>query len=249
MICLILLATLSGSHAQARQPVVAASSRGRRAESGRRASRHFRMLFVGASITAGIGAQQPSQAYPQLVADRVGMRGKPVTLTVIAQTGARVSRAMRWRYPGGQNVIVVHLSTNDYLHATPIPVYKSDLDTILRHLRRSSPQATLVCLGAWVRPSAVNRDHLGPAVYDAMDQGDCRSFGGHYIPLDNLYIHPRLHDPAPLQVGPPLPSHQGTVIVAGRRVAFHPSDAGHAAIALVVDEELGRTHALPRATT
>lgn len=249
VICLILLATLSGSHVQARQPVVTAASRGRRAMSERRRPGHFRMLFIGASITAGIGAEQPSQAYPELVAGRVAKRGKPVTLTVLAHSGARVSRARRWRYPGGQNVVVVHLVTNDYLHATPIPAYRSGLETILRHLRRSSPHATLVCLGAWIRPSAVNRADLGPGIYDAVDEADCRSVGGHFIRLDDLYAHPRLHDPAPLQIGPPVTPHGGLVMVGGRRVAFHPSDAGHAAIAEVVYEELERTRALPRPTT
>lgn len=246
-LCLAVSARSNGGRPSAHRTdqILAASTRGRH-----RVSRHprrplFRMLFVGASVTSGVGAESPADAYPQKVAAGVRRRVGRVRVTVVAQSGAQVTRAMRWRFPVHQNVVVVHLITNDFLHGTPLSLYSIDLDRVLHRLRRGSPHATLICLGAWANPSTVNRSGLGPGLYDLMAKEDCQGFGGHFEPLRGIFMKPGMHDPATLQIGPPLPHSLG-ILVRGRRVAFHPGDAGHEAIALVVYGELERTDALKR---
>jgi lysophospholipase L1-like esterase len=196
--------------------------------------RPYRMLFVGASITAGVGAQTTAESFPYVLAGEVGKKVGTVRLTIIASSGAPVHRALPWRYPSGQDVIVVHLATNDFLDGTPLPTYRTELETILQRFRAGSPRATLVCLGTWSAPDSVNRIGLGPSDYDAVDRSDCDSVEGHFVPLQQLFEQPKLHNPAPLVVAPQPRLLVGMRYVGGKDVAFHPSAAGHAAIAQAV---------------
>lgn len=204
--------------------------------------RPFRMLFVGASITAGVGAQTEAESFPHVLGDAVEKKVGPVRLTIIAASGAPVKEALPWRYPGGQDVIIVHLATNDFLDGTELPTYKTKLGRILEHFRAGSPHATLVCLGTWSSPTAVNKIGLGPSAYDAIDKGECESVGGHFIPLQPLFEQPKLHNPAPLTAQPRL--LLGVRDVGGDDVAFHPSAAGHAAIAEAIYDALVQADAL-----
>ncbi|HEX4213122.1 MAG TPA: SGNH/GDSL hydrolase family protein, partial [Candidatus Dormibacteraeota bacterium] len=204
--------------------------------------RPYRMLFVGASITAGVGAETQSQSFPYVLAGEVEKKVGQVRLTIIASSGAPVHRALPWRYPSGQDVIVVHLATNDFLDGTELPAYKSELETILQRFRAGSPHAAMVCLGTWSAPDAVNKLGLGPSAYDAIDKGDCDSVNGHFIPLQPLFEQPKLHNPAPLALAPRL--LLGMRDVGGKDVAFHPSAAGHAAIAESVYDTLVQADAL-----
>lgn len=207
-------------------------------------TRPYRMLFVGASITAGVGAQTEAESFPYVLGDAVEKKVGPVRLTVIASSGAPVREALLWRYPGGQDVIVAHLATNDFLDGTELPVYKTRLETILERFRTGSPHATLVCLGTWSSPTSVNKIGLGPSAYDAIDKGDCESVGGRFVPLQPLYDQARLHNPAP----PALASQPRLLLglrhVGGKDVAFHPSAAGHAAIAEAIYDALVEADAL-----
>jgi lysophospholipase L1-like esterase len=204
----------------------------------------YRMLFVGASITAGIGATSTAASFPYVLADEVQRVVGPVQVTVVATPGAPVRTALQWSLPADQNLVVVHLATNDFLQGTPVLVYQSELLTLLRRIRAGSPHATLVCLGAWASPDQLNAEDEGPAAYNDADQAACQAEGGYFVPLQQFFGQRRLHDPMPLGTSPELRAVLGVYDLGGRTVAFHPSDAGDAAIAQAIYGVLERTNAL-----
>jgi lysophospholipase L1-like esterase len=204
----------------------------------------FRMLFVGASITAGVGATAPAQSFPYLLGTEIARALGPTQTTVMAIPGAPVSAALLWDFPTDQNLIVVHLATNDYLQNTPVPLYRSELETLLRRLRAGSPHATLVCLGAWAASGAPNGEGVTPAAYNAADSAACGSVRGHFLGLQSLFGQTRLHDPLPLGASGQLPALPGIYHVGDKLVGFHPSDAGDAAIAQAIYGVLERVNSL-----
>lgn len=204
----------------------------------------YRMLFVGASITAGIGASSTADSFPYVLGDEVQKMVGPVQETVVATPGAPARVAMRWPLPGGQDLVVVHMATNDFLQGTPPLEYQSELLTLLRRIRAGSPHATLVCLGVWGSPDQLNRDDEGTAPYNLADQADCRAEGGYFVPLQRFFGQRRLHDPMPLGASPELRSVLGVYDLRGRTVAFHPSDAGENAIAEAIYGVLERSNSL-----
>lgn len=204
----------------------------------------YRMLFVGASITAGIGASSTADSFPYVLGDEVQKMVGPVQETVVATPGAPVHVALQWPLPAGQDLVVVHLATNDFLRGTPPLEYQTELLTLLRRIRRGSPHATLVCLGAWASPDQLNRYDEGPAPYNQADQADCQAEGGYYVPLQRFFGERRLHDTMPVGASPELRSVLGVYDLGGRTVAFHPSDAGMDAIAQAIYGVLERSNAL-----
>lgn len=192
----------------------------------------FRILFVGASITAGVGATSPSDYYPAFLGQEIAAHVGPVLPTVVAQSGATVAAALTWLYPIDQDLIVVHTATNDFLHATPPAVYRESLLELLQRLRSESLDAAIVCLGVWATQDDVNQAGLGVTTYDALVAADCELVGGAFVPLWKLFEQPALH----------APSTYATL--AGPRSAFHPDDAGHAGIAMAVYDALQRRYVL-----
>ena len=242
-------ATAAG--ATAARPATSTETAGSAAAESRRVApepespQPYKMLFVGASITAGIGASSTAASFPYVLGDEVQKVVGPVQENVVATPGAPVRVALQWPLPAGQDLVVVHMATNDFLQGTPVMEYQSELLTLLRRIRAESPHATLVCLGAWASPDQLNAEQEGPAAYNNADQADCQAVGGSYIPLQSFFGQRRLHDPMPLGASPELRSVLGVYDLGGRTVAFHPSDAGENAIAKAIYGALERNDSLP----
>jgi lysophospholipase L1-like esterase len=186
-----------------------------RAEPARPSPLH--LLFVGASITAGVGTSQPEDAFPELLTRRLEGRFAVSRVSVVAHRGAVVDQALDWRKPANDDLIVVHLATNDFQHGTPLAAYQDQLDQLLAQLRASSPQASLVCLGTWEAPTATNGLGLTAQQYDEVVSQACQARGGVYVSLAGLYVQPDLHGEG-----------------AKRMSAFHPNDEGAQRIAAAI---------------
>lgn len=182
----------------------------------------LRLLFVGASITAGDYANSPAQAYPGLVAARLKAEGYDVHLRVIAHPGATAEMAEQWNLKIPSDVLVVHLVTNDFARNTRLSTYRTAYSQVLRELRHSSARARLVCLGGWDNPRAVNRTGIPAGWYDQVAQAACSAAGGSYLDISGIYLQRSDHGPA------------GMVTTLGIRDGFHPNDRGHQRLAAAV---------------
>ena len=181
-----------------------------------------RVLFVGASITSGLEQTSLADTYPGRVVGRLRERGLRVAWQERARAGAMVGDALTWPYPTGQQVIVVHLITNDFLRGTPIDAYQHRLHKVLGALRERSPQARLVCLGTWESPGFVNRGQVSLEVYDAAARQSCEREQGAFVPLDRIFATPGARGPL------------GQATPWGPTDGWHPNDLGAQDIANAV---------------
>src|SRR5258707_1172247 len=76
-----------------RSALAASHRTGAQAQRARAEPPPFRLLFVGASVTAGWYASTPDRAYPALVAGRLRAGGRAVRLHVVATPGATAEEA------------------------------------------------------------------------------------------------------------------------------------------------------------
>ena len=178
-----------------------------------------RVLFVGASITSGLEQTSLADTYPGKVVARMRERGQRVDWQERARAGALVGDALTWPYPTDQQIIVVHLITNDFLHATPLDTYQHRLHEVLVALRERSPQARLVCLGTWEAPGSVNRDQVSLETYDAVAEDRCGREHGAFVPLDGIFATPGSRGP------------RGLATPWGPTDGWHPNDVGAQEIA------------------
>jgi lysophospholipase L1-like esterase len=183
----------------------------------------YRILYVGASITAGTGATGRSSAYPRILSGLIERRVGPVSTRVVARPGAELAVAMLWPTAYDADLIVVHMATNDYLQGTPLPVYRMELRALLNRLHARSPGASVACLGVWSPPTAFDRAGLRATAYDDVVEDECGSVGGTFVPLSGIYRQADVHVP------PPVHRHRRL-----GEIGFHPNDAGHARIASAV---------------
>jgi acyl-CoA thioesterase I len=181
-----------------------------------------RLLFVGASVTAGEYAAEPAHAYPELVAARLRADGYCTELRVVAHPGATAAAARRWDLRTPSDVVVVHLVTNDFSRDTRPASYQAAYEAVIRRLRQASPSGRLVCLGGWGDPRAVNRLGVRAERYDRIAQAACAAAGGRYVDVSALYLQHADRGPA------------GQVTALGVRDGFHPNDRGHRRLAAAV---------------
>lgn len=193
----------------------------------------LRVLVVGASVSHGLGATTPRHGYVSDLGRMLEARtGRTIDLTVWSRPGARVAAGDRWTLPRSQQVVVVQLITNDFIDATPLISYQHNLNTLLDRLHRTSPRASLLCVGAWEPKYAINRVGVPVLAYDSIEKGVCAGHGGHYLSPSPIYQHRAWRGPA------------GRLTAFGRGDDFHPNNAGHLHLAEAIMAQLEKQHAL-----
>lgn len=103
------------------------------AESAPAAAAARRVVFLGDSLTAGLGLPL-EQAYPTLIAKKLAARGKGWTVVnagVSGDTSAGGARRLAWSLDGGAAILVVALGANDGLRGLPPDDLARNLDAII----------------------------------------------------------------------------------------------------------------------
>jgi acyl-CoA thioesterase-1 len=172
-------------------------------------------VALGDSISVGYDAPAAGLIFPAVIARRLGMN-----LTLLARSGTRVA----WGAAQVPDVLAAHprlvtieLGTNDVGYSTPLDTFAQQYEAIL--IGATSHSTRVVCIDSWL-PSPPIR---------AIIQDTCLRHGGTFVSLDGFYATADFHAPA------------GGPSVRGPKRAdwFHPSAAGHAAIAQAVLAALG----------
>lgn len=108
-------------------------------------------VVLGDSTSAGVGAENASEAYPTLLAQRLAhATGRRIELTVLGISGARVRDVSRQQAPKAArldpDVIFVAIGANDVTHLTPLDEVSSEMTRVLDVL--DDTDATVVVAGA-----------------------------------------------------------------------------------------------------
>jgi acyl-CoA thioesterase I len=128
-----------------------------------RAGQAHTVIFVGTSLTAGLGLD-PDSAYPQLIQQKIDAAHLPfevVNAGVSGETTAGLLRRLDWLLRGNFDVIVVESGANDGLRGTPVATVKENLRTILSRIRQAHPHAKLFLVQMEAPPN------LGPEYTNA----------------------------------------------------------------------------------
>jgi acyl-CoA thioesterase I len=115
-----------------------------------------RVVFVGTSLTAGLGLSTPDEAYPaqlQALADSSGVPARMVNLGVSGETSAGGLRRIGWVVGDTVDVLVLELGANDGLRGQSTDALVSNLEAIIDTTRAHWPQAEIVLVGMEAPPN------------------------------------------------------------------------------------------------
>jgi acyl-CoA thioesterase-1 len=116
------------------------------------------VLFVGTSLTAGLGLE-PDSAYPMLVQrmiDSAGLAFDVVNAGVSGETSSGLLDRLDWLLRGDFAVLVLESGANDGLRGIPPATLRSNLETALDRIKRKRPEARVVLVQMEALPN------LGP---------------------------------------------------------------------------------------
>jgi acyl-CoA thioesterase-1 len=152
------------------------------------------VLFLGTSLTAGLGLE-PDSAFPQQLQRKIDAAALPyqtVNAGVSGETSAGLLRRLDWVLQRPASVIVVETGANDGLRGLPVEGTRATIGQVLDRIRRDRPDARL----ALVQMEApTNLGATYTAAFHSMFPALAREHGATLIPflLDGVAGHPSLN--------------------------------------------------------
>jgi acyl-CoA thioesterase-1 len=113
------------------------------------------VLFLGTSLTAGLGLE-PEEAYPAVLQQKIDSAGLPfrvVNAGVSGETSAGGLRRIDWVLQQPIAVLVLELGANDALRGQDLAVTKRNLQEIIDRTRERQPEARIVIAGMQAPPN------------------------------------------------------------------------------------------------
>ena len=106
-----------------------------------------RMLFIGTSLTAGLGLPDPVEAWPGRVgriADSLGYRVKVQNAGLSGETSAGALRRTDWLLRDTSDVVVIETGANDGLRGLSVADLTQNLTAIVKRVQKVQPKAQVV---------------------------------------------------------------------------------------------------------
>jgi acyl-CoA thioesterase-1 len=117
------------------------------------------VLFLGTSLTAGLGLS-PEQAYPAIVQAKIDSAGLPfrvINAGVSGETSAGALRRVDWLLRQPFDVLVLETGANDMLRGLDLDTTEANIRGIVERVRARRPGVRIVLAGMLAPPN------LGPA--------------------------------------------------------------------------------------
>ena len=114
------------------------------------------VLFFGNSLTAGYGLDNPQDAFPGLIAQRIDSLGLPYRVVQAGVSGETTSDGLTrvsWTLNQPVAVFVLELGANDGLRGLPPAETYANLAAIIDTVRQRKPEAQILLAGMMVPPS------------------------------------------------------------------------------------------------
>ena len=118
-----------------------------------------RLLFVGTSLTAGLGLE-PDEAYPALIARRIDSLGLPYRVDnagYSGETSAGALRRIEWLVRAPVDVFVLETGANDGLRGLSVDSMRANIQTIIDRVRAASPNVRILLVGMEAPPNLGTR--------------------------------------------------------------------------------------------
>lgn len=114
------------------------------------------VVFLGTSLTAGLGLERREDGYPELIgamADSAGIPIEVVNAGLSGDTSAGGLRRLDWVLRGPADVLVVELGANDGLRGLDTEQLESNLREIARRARERYPELRIVLVAMEAPPN------------------------------------------------------------------------------------------------
>lgn len=118
-----------------------------------------RVVFLGTSLTAGLGLRSPDERFPERLAAMADSAQRPfrvVNAGVSGETSAGGLRRLDWALDGEVDLLVVELGANDGLRGLDPAQLEANLTAIVREARARHPDLGVLLVGMEAPPN------LGP---------------------------------------------------------------------------------------
>ncbi len=197
-----------GGGAPPQAPAPGAQTPAPAATPAREADRRPLVVFLGDSLTAGLGVAE-DQAYPALVGERLAAEGHParvVNAGVSGDTSAGGVSRLDWILSQHPDVVVVGLGANDGLRGLPLDSTEANLREIVRRVQASGARAIL--LGMKIPPS------YGPDYFEGFEAMYPKIAHDLHVPLVPFLLAGVAARPALNQADRIHPNAKGHEIVA-----------------------------------
>lgn len=122
------------------------------------------VVFLGTSLTAGYGLEDPADRFTTLIQQRIQREGLPfvvVNAGVSGDTSAGGRERLGWILRNRVRVLVLELGANDGLRGLPVSALRDNLRFIVRTTRDNYPDAEVVVVGMEAPPN-LGPDYTGP---------------------------------------------------------------------------------------
>jgi acyl-CoA thioesterase-1 len=167
------------------------------------------VLFLGTSLTAGLGLE-PDSAYPQQLQrkiDSAGLAFQVVNAGVSGETSAGLLRRLDWVLRQAAVVVVVETGANDGLRGQSVAATRATIGQVLERVKREKPAAR-VLLVQMEAPTNLGADYT--TAFHAMFPALAREHGVVLLPflLDGVAGKPALN-----QADGVHPNYRGEAIV------------------------------------
>ena len=113
------------------------------------------ILFLGDSLTAGLGVQK-EQAFPALVQEKIHAKNLPFEVINAGLSGDTTVGGLRrldWILQRKIDVFVLALGANDGLRGLPVAAMKANLQAIIDQVKAKNPQVKIVVAGMQMPPN------------------------------------------------------------------------------------------------
>ncbi|MEN0054189.1 MAG: arylesterase [Mucilaginibacter sp.] len=113
-------------------------------------------LFFGDSITAGYGLDDPSEAFPGVIKNKIDSLKLPykvINAGLSGETTAGGNGRIDWLLKQKFDVFILELGANDGLRGIPATETTKNLQSIIDKVKAKYPQAKIVLLGMQVPPN------------------------------------------------------------------------------------------------
>lgn len=110
----------------------------------------MRMVFLGTSLTAGLGLRFPNERWPEVIGSLADSAGHPIRVInagVSGDTSAGGLRRLDWVLDEPIDVLVIELGANDGLRGLSVDELESNLREIIARTRQRWPRVEVVVAG------------------------------------------------------------------------------------------------------
>jgi acyl-CoA thioesterase-1 len=114
------------------------------------------VLFFGDSITAGYGLDDPSDAFPGVIKNKIDSLKLPyrvINAGLSGETTAGGTGRIDWLLKQKIDIFILELGANDGLRGIPPNETNKNLQSIIDKVRAKYPQAKMILLGMQVPPN------------------------------------------------------------------------------------------------